>query len=844
MTKIKRVLVTLAMSWMLWAAKLPPLLPAGTSAQPSTREKSTGGRAAPNVSHPSVILADDLERGAGAWDLNGDWTVRARDGNHVLHGVAYSFAQAHPTWGDYRFEARVRVQSGEAKLAIRVGDRNAGYYLGLEADGELNMQKWDGAAWTDLGRDPGPYPAGQWHRLALEAQGDQLRGYVESELKIVATDDAYPSGVPMLNAFIGQADFDDVWMTGDAPAACPLVPSNGLNNPFGIAFNTHGELFVTDGGKFSRVTDEQRAVFVARVGAPGDLVIDDRDNAYVVSPDDRSILQVAPGGTQTTLITFPDPPWDLAMGPDGYLYVGVEADVMRVDLSDASSSVWMTGVAGAMAFDDAGNLYSQANEVIRKITPGKAVSVVTVLPTIRPYKQYTGIAVDKAGNLYVAEALGPQWSPTDPPWVPPIVADQVLKIAPDGRVSTFATGLGGVWGLTFGPDGCLYVSEHDLSGISRIAPDGTVTPVVPRNGLASVDAAQYSPDGDLYFVNTEAFNVSWLDAQNEIHVLGTGLNVAGCGGGRPALAFNAAGELYVAEAHSDGPNRITRIAGGTATVFSHDVACPNGLALDRETGEWYVSEGLRNTIVRFSSDGARHAFVSGLRHPLQLAFGPDGLLYVAEWEANRVSRIDGSGTVTRFAAVPHPSGLAFRGDDLFVSSDVETGDIWRIDRSGTAARFAYGPSYVGGITIAPDGAVVAACSGDNSLYRFFEGGTHPGVAVTVPEVALGRAGQVVTHTFTVHNAGNGADGFWLAVESEHGWPLRVQGGEFVGPVACGQTRSVEVAVTIPAGAEMGATDALTLTARSRLDAGRSATAQAATVNGYGLYLPLVVKGHH
>ena len=229
-------------------------------------------------------------------------------------------------------------------------------------------------------------------------------------------------------------------------------------------------------------------------------------------------------------------------------------------------------------------------------------------------------------------------------------------------------------------------------------------------------------------------------------------------------------------------------------------------------------------------------------HPLQLAFGPDGLLYVAEFEADRVSQIDASGVVTPFATVPNPFGLAFRGDDLFVSGDAGTGEIWHVDRNGTVTLFAYGPSHAGGITVAPDGAVVAAFSGDNSLYRFVEGGTSPGVAVTVPGVGLGQAGEVVTHTFTIQNTGNGADGFWLAAESERGWPLSVQGGEFVGPVVCGQTRSVEVAVMIPAGTGVGARDTLTLTATSRLAADGSAAAQTVTASGYPIYLPLVVRG--
>jgi hypothetical protein len=368
---------------------------------------------------------------------------------------------------------------------------------------------------------------------------------------------------------------------------------------------------------------------------------------------------------------------------------------------------------------------------------------------------------------------------------------------------------------------------------------------VPCNGLAAVAEVKYSPDGLLYWVNSEAFTVARLDPQGQFEVVGTGFNASGCDESMgPVLTFNAAGELFVAEPNYIGPSRITKIAGGTATVFTLDVACPDGLAFDEETGDLYVSEGRLGNVVRFSPDGTRHDFVSGLSSPIDLAFGPDGLLYVSEMDGDRVSQIDAGGTVTSFVTLPRPAPLLFLDQDLLVGSDIPTSDIWRVDPSGTATRFTCDLCFAGGLTMAPDGSIVAACWGGekiNSIYRFTEGGTTPGVAVAAPGAGLGQPGQVVTHTFTVQNSGNGRDGFWLAAESERGWPVTVQGGEFVGPVECGQTRPVRVAVTVPTGTVAGVTDTLTLTATSRLSSSASASAQGTTVGSHGVYLPLILK---
>ncbi|MBB5350175.1 sugar lactone lactonase YvrE [Haloferula luteola] len=55
-------------------------------------------------------------------------------------------------------------------------------------------------------------------------------------------------------------------------------------------------------------------------------------------------------------------------------------------------------------------------------------------------------------------------------------------------------------GMTFGPDGSLYYSDIEISGITRRTPDGTFETIVSDPELiAWPDASRIGPDGDLYF---------------------------------------------------------------------------------------------------------------------------------------------------------------------------------------------------------------------------------------------------------------------------------------------------------------------------------------------------------
>ena len=131
--KLTRALCMLGMSGMLLAANHFPSLTTGYSPQAVSQNGDDGTQTARNASSQSVIFADDFERGTGNWHLNGDWEIQTTNGNRVLHGAGndLSFAQAGCGGDDYRFEARGRGQSGDAGLAIRIGDYNAGYFPGL-----------------------------------------------------------------------------------------------------------------------------------------------------------------------------------------------------------------------------------------------------------------------------------------------------------------------------------------------------------------------------------------------------------------------------------------------------------------------------------------------------------------------------------------------------------------------------------------------------------------------------------------------------------------------------------------------------------------------------------------
>jgi sugar lactone lactonase YvrE len=836
--KLTSILCFLGLAWSLLAANHFSLQPTKSSLLAMDPDIVDITQVASKSAVPSLLFADDFEHGIANWDLDGEWDVQTENANHVLHGVAFANARAETSWDDYRVEVRGRVLSGTAKIAFRVGELHAGYYLGLHADGELFLEKWDGTGWTSLGSDAGPYLAGQWYTLVLEGKGSQLRAYANGELRIQASDASYAYGFLMLHVASGEADFDDVWVIGDAPAACAIVPASGLNTPQGIDFSPQGELYVCGGPYIYHIHPDGMIEPVAIPGCPGDIAFDSVGTLYLYNCEGR-LGRMLPDGSLEFFATLPRPS-SMTMSPNDEIFVSAGGGIYCVTL-DGSVELLYPDPGGDIAFDPWGNLFVEHGGSLYKINPEGDVSAVADLPDTGPGASFISLAVDGQGNAYLGQGIGFQGDPTMPPYVPPVCVDEVYRITPDGEATVFATVPGGAAGLTFGPDGMLYATEWNNGGLSRISSDGNVTPIVPGNGLALVGDIAYSPDGTLYILNIDGWTVARLTVEGQIEIIASGLNLESTGESQPALTFDGAGNMYVAESSPSGPQRITKFTPeGMPSVYTNEADRPSGLAFHPTSGDLYISEALSGQILRFTIGNESSVFAAGLENPHGITFGPDSNLYVAEPSADRVSLVTPSGEVSTFVSnLEIPRNVIFSGSDLLVATG--TSMVWRVTPGGAVSLHATGPSDSRGIGVASDGSTVVSFFLDDSIYRFIEGGTAPGVEVVAPATGFGQAGQVVTHTFTVQNTGNGLDGFWLAAESEYGWPLEIQGETFVGPIDCRRGELVQVRVTIPGGTAVGTTDTLTLTATSRLSPDVYSSAQAKTVSSYQVYMPLILK---
>jgi len=371
--------------------------------------------------------------------------------------------------------------------------------------------------------------------------------------------------------------------------------------------------------------------------------------------------------------------------------------------SDGTGSDARFNVPDGIAVDASGNVYvaDRNNNTIRKITPDGVVSTLAGRAGFAGGDDGTGsdarfywpsgVAVDSAGNVYVADA--PSF---DYDTLSYIGGHTIRKITPSGVVTTLA-GLAGSSGSADGtgsaarfnePSGVavdsagnVYVADWRNNTIRKITPGGVVSTLA---GLASPFGVAVDSSGNVYVAATFNFTIHKITPGGVVSTLAGRFRGGADGTGSAArfawpygVAVDSAGNVYVA----DSPYRemedlsyryghtirkitpsgvVTTLAGlagipggadgtGSAARF----ASPKGVAVD-SAGNVYVADTGNNTIrkgwvsplrVFIAPDGSGGFFIrvqgrGNLSYQLQRAQTLNG-----QWITNAVQTAPGSGLV-------------------------------------------------------------------------------------------------------------------------------------------------------------------------------------------------------
>lgn len=337
-------------------------------------------------------------------------------------------------------------------------------------------------------------------------------------------------------------------------------------------------------------------------------------------------------------------------------------------------------------------------------------------------------------------------------------SDEVLRYDAGGAfLGVFASGggLDNPVGLTFGPDGDLYVASGDTDQVLRY--DGTsgafVSVFASGGGLVGTRQVNFGPDGHLYVASGATNRVLRYDGAS-----GAFLGIAATGGGLSgptSFTFGSDGLLYVGSVLND---RIKRFDPASGLFLDNFVTTgldgPHDLAFGPD-GKLYVTNAFSTRIQRY--DGTSGAFLdtfvldARLLNPLGLSWNEQGDLVVVNQGHDEVLRYDG--VTGAFLGASVASGLGGLASPLFAAFEPRAGLRFHAPVPGVAGTLNFatlsgatpGGALRFGFDVAPRLRVARGCP---ALLRLIEALTprtlvadESGRAFVRAHVALGMAGQ-------------------------------------------------------------------------------------------------------
>jgi len=531
---------------------------------------------------------------------------------------------------------------------------------------------------------------------------------------------------------------------GGVPFTPAAAASVGIAPPVGAATDAFGNVYFSSGsvvfkvdpaGLLTRVAGNGKAGYSgdsglateAQLNLPEGLAVDSGGIVYIADTGNNVVRKVTTDGVITTIA---------GNGTAGYSGDGAAATGAQLNSPE--------GVAA----DGAGNVYisDTKNSVIRSVTAAGIIATVAGNGTrgfsgdggpgtSAQLNMPAGIAVDSAGNLYIADSGNSA--------IRKLVAGAITTVAGTGGVPGYygdggpaaKAQLNAPSSVALDPAGNLYIADTTNNFIRKVAVGGIITTFAGSgssggfggDGGPATSALLWSPWG---VAADPAGNVFIADYRNHrVRIVGTDGIIATLagngafdtpGGGGPAtssqlalpktVALDSSGNFYIADTAGNTVRQVT--PGGTITTLAGtglpgytgdsgpataaQLNGPQGVVVD-SSGNVYISDSSNEVVREITTDGNIATFAgdgtmgySGngaaatageLNLPCGLALDSTLDLYIADFGNNVIREVTSANDYIVFAAGAFNAG--YYGDGAAATSALlDSPSSVAIDSSG------------------------------------------------------------------------------------------------------------------------------------------------------------------
>jgi len=589
--------------------------------------------------------------------------------------------------------------------------------------------------------------------------------------------------------------------------------------PGAVAIDSAGNLFIATGANIRKVNTAGIITTIAGNGIPsfsGDagpataagflatsVAVDPAGNIYISDTLSQRIRKINTAGIISTFAGN----GTQGFSGDGGPAVNATLTLPRGLATDAGGNVYFASLGRIRKVDTAGVITTVAGN-------GSPLSLGDGGPATSAGMTPTWVTVDTDGNLYIADTGGNRIRKINTSGIISTFAGGNLPgFAGDGGPATAAR-LFGPTGVAVDPAGNVYIADTNNIRIRKVSSGASGSPILANPASFSFaftpgapnppsqTTTIISPGATLTFTATTT--ASWLSVSPTSGPVNTVLSISVNPAGLSAGVYNANVVLTPSGSGNSPlniPVRFTVNASVTTGIIStiagnglipFTVPGPatgvgigvSGVAVDAG-GNVYVADNISNRAYKIDPAGALTLLAGngsftfagdGGPGPTGSLFFPSGIaadaagnIYIADSNNNRIRKVDPAGTLSTFAGTALPG---FTGDGgpanqarLFTPTDVATdraGNVYIVDSLNSRVRKV---SPAGIISTVAGGAILPIFSGDGGAATAAGLFTPGGIAVDdagnlyIATIGDSRIRKVNPAGIISTIAGNGTKGF-------------------------------------------------------------------------------------
>ena len=422
--------------------------------------------------------------------------------------------------------------------------------------------------------------------------------------------------------------------TSGAPQWVARIASSGVDQPYGIATDNSGNLYVTGSGDAATVTafNANGSAFPTTLGNTG------LGDAFIVKYNSSGVVQwVAKVASTQTDVGFA-----IATDNSGNVYVtGLGGDGVIVRAFNANGTQFTPGLANSGGSDAF---------IVKYNTDGAVQWVARVASSVSDTGN--GITTDVSGNVYVTGNYGATtataFSVGGVAFPTPLTNSGgddafIVKYNTDGAVQWVArvASTSGDIGNAIATDtsGNVYVTGRGgAATVSVFNADGTTFGTLANAGLGDVFIVKYNTNGAVQW--TARVATTQLDIGYAISTDNSGnVYIGGMANtGSAVSVFNANGTTFDTSTTNTGGFVVKYNTSGVAQWVIHFSTSGDTFGLDTDSsGNVYVTVSGGTTLIAYNSDRSEFLTISGNRNGTLLKYDTNGFGVWAQQTTSQVT---------------------------------------------------------------------------------------------------------------------------------------------------------------------------------------------------------------